>query len=396
MAEPRAHRRRLILFFGAIGLLYAMSEGVLLLAAPSLQGRIDMKRVRDVLKEQTSAIDGLLTDTAPRLVLDSALGWRHRPGYSVMTDRYNAVGLRSDREYPIAKPASGLRVAAFGDTYVYAAEVSNEEAWTRLIEVERPTTEVLNYGVSGYGTDQAYLRFLQEGMLYAPDVVLIGFSPVELRRSVMVYTRFGSTNEPPLTKPRFVLDSAQTLVLVPNPLPHRGDWERLRAMPRSVIALGRHDAWYDRWRYENALYDRSATMRFAVGLGSRIWQKYFWDDRIVEQGLFRTASSAFALQQELLLAFADSVRARGARPIIVMFPDLEAVERRRDELPPIYAPLKEAITATRRVPVIDLLDAFAAEGGARSPQRWFAPRGHYSVEGNAVVARWLGSRLGDD
>jgi hypothetical protein len=138
-------------------------------------------------------------------VLDSALGWRYRAGFRKGGDAISAQGLRADRVYA-ARPAAGVvRVAAFGDSYVYGNEVGNDDSWPTQLERSAPDVEVLNYGVGGYGVDQAYLRYLAEGRALAPQVVIIGFAPVDLPRLVNRYRRFLDDRELALAKPRFVL-----------------------------------------------------------------------------------------------------------------------------------------------------------------------------------------------
>jgi len=73
---------------------------------------------------------------------------------------------------------------------------------SRHLEARTDALNVLNYGIGGYGFDQAFLRFQREGIALRPDVVLIGFAPDDLGRLVNVYRRFISSRELPLAKPR--------------------------------------------------------------------------------------------------------------------------------------------------------------------------------------------------
>jgi hypothetical protein len=298
--------------------------------------------------------------------------------------------MRSAREYDSVPPPGVLRVAAFGDSFVYANEVPNSDAWSTVAEADFPGLEILNYGVGGYGTDQAFLLFLREGQRFAPSVVLIGFATIDMARTVNVYRRFTSTSELALVKPRFRLDSDGKLVLIPNPLPEREDWNELLDEPRRAVALGQNDAWFDPLIYRNVLYDKSSTVRLATAVMTHFWRQYLWPDRLYEGGQFRTASSAFRLQLAILRAFADSVRARGAKPALLLFPDKQSVMGRAEA--PIYQPLKDSLVADGEL-VLDLVDAFRESSPETDPEVWFAPGGHYSREGNDLVAKWLGPQL---
>jgi hypothetical protein len=109
-----------------------------------------------ILARQSAALRQFLDHQGvARDVLDPDLGWRYRSGFRSPTDRINSQGLRALREYS-SRPAPGIfRVAAFGDSYVYGTEVPDGECWAARIEELDPGIEVLNYGVGGYGVDQA-------------------------------------------------------------------------------------------------------------------------------------------------------------------------------------------------------------------------------------------------
>lgn len=398
MDHVPSRRRRLGFTLLAIGLAFVVLEALSLLAGRILGPRldVDVRRTARVLEDQTRETRVLLDDPNTLILLDSLLGWRYRPGYESPMHAINSAGHRSAREYAAAVPPGIRRVASFGDSFVYGNEVPNAASWTAQLEAAHPEVEVLNYGVGGFGTDQALLLFLREGMAFGPEVVLIGFAPVNLRRTQNVYRRFISTQEPPLVKPRFRLDELGRLALIPNPLPRREDWEALAGDPRRALELGEHDEWYDPVRYRNPLHDWSATVRLGTAVGLRLWRKYLWEDRLLDGPRFRVQSPAFALQRALLNAFADSVRSRGAQPVLLLLPDRDSVTGLRAGGPVVYAPMRDSLVADGRAVVIDLLDAFAAQPAAADPWSWFAPGGHYSAEGNRVVAEWVFARLPKD
>lgn len=382
------NRRRIWLFRAilAVGLLLVVELAawlVLWVAAPALG--VEARRTGDIYEEQTGWVAELL-EPGPgrREVLDSTLGWRYRPGFRLADDAVNAQGLRADREYPQAAGPGILRVAAFGDSFVYGNEVGNADAWAAQVEAEDSTIEVLNYGVGGYGTDQAYLRYLEEGDRLRPHVVLIGFAPVDLPRVVNVYRRFLSDRDLPLFKPRFALDEAGQLALVPNPMRSRGDYLELLDRPEQVAEHGHLDHWYQPLVYENPFHDVSATVRIASAVGARIGRRT-GTDRLLADGTFNENSEAFRIQIAVFDSFATAVEKAGAIPVILLLPDREAVERARAGRRPASSTLRDAVER-RGHRVLDVTDAFAARAPAGSVDAWFAPGGHYSAEGNRIAA----------
>lgn len=350
-----------------------------------------IKRRSTILREQTERIARLLDTTrAHREALDSILGWRYRSGYSSASDHINSQGLRARRVYSTVASTKVVRIASFGDSFVYGNEVADDDAWSALLVACDSDFEVLNYGVGGYGVDQAFLRFQLEGMTLHPRVVLIGFTPDDLRRMVNVYRRFISSLELPLAKPRYLLRPDRSLALARNPLPQRDDYRRLMNDPASVRKLGTLDQWYSPTIYENPLYDYFATIRVTHALSQRLTRRFFDPDRLFHGEMFNATSSAFKLQTAVLRAFSSAVRDSGAVPVVLMLPDRSSIERVRHGQKESYRPLTDALRANR-VAVWDAMEAFRPLSVPEGTL--FASGGHYSPAGNRAVAVWLKAQV---
>ncbi|HUL49847.1 MAG TPA: hypothetical protein VLT79_07545 [Gemmatimonadales bacterium] len=372
-------------------ILETASRLALLLIRPFVHE--DVRPTAEIYREQSERIRVLIAHDSTRLLaFDSILGWRYRSDHRDSINQTNGEALRSVREYS-QRPGPGvLRVAAFGNSFVYGNEVANETSWARQVELVAPRIEVLNYGVGGYGLDQAYLRFLREGMRYGPQVVLIGFSPDDLGRVVNVYRRFRSNREIPLVKPRYLLEPSGNLELVPAPFHDISDYDRYLANPALVRELGRYDQWYEPLEYEDPLYDYSATVRLLTTTWITLRRRYLGAETLIKGDVFNPASSAFRIQVALFHRFVDAARAAGARPVVLLLPDRECVERSRNGRRPVLASLSNALAAAG-IEYFDATDAFRTIQPAPNVAAWFMPGGHYSPLGNEVVARWLVKRL---
>ena len=389
-ARARTHALFWIAMVLLVCLVTEAAARVIEMASP----RVLVEAVRpraEILREQSERIALLLdSQREGREQLDPRLGWTYRAGFASPTDHINGQGVRALQEYARTAAANTLRVAAFGDSFVYGNEVADADAWCSVLESGTSDLEVLNYGVGGYGLDQAYLRYRREGMALHPHVVLIGFTPDDLRRVVNVYRRFVSTQEWPLTKPRFVLQDDGALVLIPNPLATRADYARLMAEPASVRALGAQDQWYDAAIYDNALYDAAATVRVGHAVWRRVHRRWFDGNRLMRGELFNERSTAFRLQVAILRAFSDAVRADAAIPVVLMLPNRSSVEQVLRGSPAEYAPLSDAL-GREGIVVWDGMHAFHGISGP--VDSLFAPGGHYSPAGNRAIARWLAGPL---
>ncbi|HYP00359.1 MAG TPA: SGNH/GDSL hydrolase family protein [Pyrinomonadaceae bacterium] len=122
------------------------------------------------------------TDTVRGYALQpGASGWSRQEGEAYV--RVNADGLR-DRDHAKAKPAGTLRIAVLGDSDAEALQVPLEDAFWVLMEQRLQACpafagrriEVINFGVSGYGTAQELLTLRQKVWDYAPDIVLLALT----------------------------------------------------------------------------------------------------------------------------------------------------------------------------------------------------------------------------
>lgn len=118
---------------------------------------------------------------------DEQLGWGFVPGvhgYSAHEGfahvSINRAGFR-DRDWTVEKPAGIYRVAVLGDSFVDATNVAVEDGFVRQIaralaaDCGGVNFEVMNFGVSGYGTGQEFLQLRDRVLAYRPDLVVLGF-----------------------------------------------------------------------------------------------------------------------------------------------------------------------------------------------------------------------------
>jgi len=163
-----------------------------------------MKRPRNLKKKLLLVIFGLMfgllmTEVFLRVIgysyplfytTDYYRGYALRPG---MWGRYqregesdvviNSDGLR-DREHAKAKPAGTVRIAVLGDSFTEAMHVPMEQIYWSVLErklqdckaFSGKRVEVINFGVSGYGTAQELITLRRRVWDYSPDIVMLAFT----------------------------------------------------------------------------------------------------------------------------------------------------------------------------------------------------------------------------
>tara|TARA_Y100001934_G_scaffold280918_1_gene388984 strand:- start:8206 stop:9297 length:1092 start_codon:yes stop_codon:yes gene_type:complete len=118
--------------------------------------------------------------TGHKYLFDEYLGWRNIPSWSSETRgrplTINSKGLR-DREYTYERVTGKKRILVLGDSFTWGYGVGDRAIYTEVVErmlaEEGKDWEIINTGVSGYGTDQEYLFLMKEGLKYKPDVVML-------------------------------------------------------------------------------------------------------------------------------------------------------------------------------------------------------------------------------
>ena len=103
--------------------------------------------------------------------------FRGQPGAPFFGDTFNSRGF-NDRERPLAPaPAGTYRVVAIGDSFAVGVVPRRDNYLARLeasLGASRPA-EVVNLGVAATEPRDYLALLADEGMTYAPDVVLVGF-----------------------------------------------------------------------------------------------------------------------------------------------------------------------------------------------------------------------------
>lgn len=144
---------------------------------------------------------------------DPELGWAPLPNITALHKRgdfsglvhQNNYGLRGPDDMQLNKTAGKRRVLVLGDSYAWGYGVNQTELFSAP-EVHGTNDEILNFGVSGYGTDQEYLFYQREGTNFVVDEVVVAFTPYNNVAHNLAPHQYG------YLKPYFTLENQQLIL----------------------------------------------------------------------------------------------------------------------------------------------------------------------------------------
>ena len=117
-------------------------------------------------------------------VFDPVLGWAPKKQFTGIHEKngfaipvhQNQFGLRAPDSLLMENPEGKRRIIVLGDSYVWGYGVDDNKVFTELGE-SRYGAKLINFGVSGYGTDQEYLLYKGLGKNFVANEVILAITP---------------------------------------------------------------------------------------------------------------------------------------------------------------------------------------------------------------------------
>lgn len=281
-------------------------------------------------------------------------------------------------------------MATFGDSFTYCDEVSDTETWQEYLS-EMLKRSVINLGNSGYGTDQALLRFREDYPKVKTPLVALGINTENILRIINNYRKFLYTQTGiPLTKPMFRLVDG-SLTLVENPLKSADEIEKLRD-PDFIRQIGSLDYWYRhqelprlQFPYSGIFFNRFFWKELALKLKGKSVDELHAQLTIDPWQDPKTVDLMFAI----IDAFVAEARQQGGVPLIMLLPqEHEVLIKLRDGRHYRPVSMLSDYCTSRNYLFFNGVDALAAEARSFDDVASFYIN-HASAKGNMLIARHL-------
>jgi len=185
----------------------------------------------------------------PYYVSDPELGWTIAPNTVHSSRPYTSdakgfrvteINARDDESHPV--------VSIWGDSMVHGDGVDDSDSWPwMLAEIVSGRFKVTNGGVSGYGSDQGFLRFKKRAKQVKPDIALLSYATADLIRHVNIYRTFlHHRGDFPFLKPRYRFCGSELLLVLP-PQTDELNVADVIAKPETQNFLKAYDLTYPRY-----------------------------------------------------------------------------------------------------------------------------------------------------
>jgi hypothetical protein len=323
------------------------------------------------------------------LVRHPLLGWPSTAEYG--GPLFDRTGSRIVPAFP--EPGDAC-VSLYGDSFTWGAEVGHESAWSNALSLLLGC-RVANYGVSGYGADQALLRFL--GNDDESRVVILTLFAENIQRHVnqLAMLRTGS-RENRSFKPRFVVGSEGSLEAVPLPTFSREEFQKVFDDPKSFL------------NHEYFLPDTSGGPGSPTFPYTAFILRSLGNERVRTKlagrpsfaGFYSPShpSGAVHITAGIVERFVTEAAARGKRAFVFILPTGSGLKHYEENGSWTFQPLTHLLQQ-RGITIGNLGDDFLGRLDARDhcglKTKPEVCQGHYNEEGNALLAEIVHRRLVD-
>jgi len=314
--------------------------------------------------------------------LQPTLGWPFKNYINRIKNFYDVSGSRLIPAFPDPHRTPPC-VSLYGDSFTEATGVDHEHAWSNVLSLLL-NCRASNFGVAGYGTDQAYLRFALNTQDPA-QVVILGIFPENIKRNVNQLRNLISTVTICQTKPRFILNNHGETTLVPIPSLSRAEYSEIKDNPGRFLhheyflpggPSGRQMA---RFPYLWGMIQVSPFIVKNLLFGSGNYQAFYQPDH---------PSQGLEVMTAIIEEFCRTAHKRGKRPVVLIIPtDYDILTYQRHQKWN-YQPLLDRL-AQRRLEYIDAGPQIIKHLGGGDRQKLYSPQiqNHLNHAGNRLLAR---------
>jgi hypothetical protein len=245
---------------------------------------------------------------------DEVLGWPSKKSFGKDGQR-DSTGSRIIPEFPDPLKHTSC-VSLYGNSFTWSAEVDNEHAWSNVLS-QLLNCRVANYGAGGYGTDQAYLRFLTNSH-DSSKVVILSHLSENILRNVNQFRGLLYPQSELGFKPRFILDNNHALKLIPLPTFTPDEYINVLKHPQQYLKYeyfipgGPSGIQLFRFPYTWSVIKSIKNFHIYPKLSGKSWYSDFYE--------YNHPSHGLSITTEIMRAFIQGASEKGKIPVTMIIP----------------------------------------------------------------------------
>lgn len=308
---------------------------------------------------------------------DDYLGWPSSKQF-LQNNEFASDGSRIDIHYePDVKPC----VSLFGDSFTWGDGVPYEKAWGAVLS-SKLGCRVANFGVPGYGSDQAYMRY--DSMAPQGDVVFLNHLSENIIRNVNQFRNLIYPGHEFALKPRFVLDEVGIrYVAIPQV-----DSDRVQYFLHNPDGFLKYE-WFLPGGNSGIFmvtFPYSLTLAYTILNNYHIRAKLADVPRYLEFYDPEHGSGALPLTERIIDHFVAEAQSRGQLPIVTVIPTCGDLKYQKQHGSFPYRTLTNYATS-RGYKLIDFGDSLSQRLNGVDPESlYISCNGHFNEKGYAYLA----------
>lgn len=333
----------------------------------------------NITPEFVSAYGGVNRDIGADVMFDAELGWDTIPGifginktgcdgkewtFSLDSNASRNTTTEFDKQTPF--------VSLYGDSFTFGSEVNDDQTWQHYLE-EAAGFKVQNFGVGGYGPDQALFKLernLERGI--KTPVIILGIFSAGIPRVLSSFRPFNIPNaglklgfKPSLFR------AGSTYEKSPNPLIGLEDNQLLDAFETASES-----------DYHYAINQKKPRYDFPYSITMLKTIKYLLIDLDRESNYWMEGHEANSRMYEIARRFVELSRKDNFSPVILFIPQANELQGYATGKAPAYAEyFKRLEQLYEDLILIDVLKEDF------DPSRFALPGCHSSDYGNSIMGK---------
>jgi len=317
------------------------------------------------------------------------LGWS-----TAITEKRKYSATKESRPNTIFPDTDSSCVSVYGDSFTFGSDVTDDEAWANVLS-ELMNCKVANFGLGGYGQDQAYIRY----SLNEPDtakVNILGIYPYDILRNLNQYRPFLAGRYASFVglKPRFIIEDDE-LTLIPPP-----EYDHAEIVAHSESPSTDqfpHETFLPGSKYGPPVLEfpySLVALRFIASPAMRniVLRRPSWAQFMDRDHPTNALQIAIKINDK----FAALAKKRGHRSLVLVFPTASSYRYYKRTGEVITQPLLDSLAASNIDHVYvhqKIADYLGERDYCEILTRTENCSGHYNAEGNRLIAAIVKARI---